>query len=714
MPTNPAIGTIATSPSQSVKNTTNVGGLININTQTAHGKTSGDKVFISGVVGTTEANNAGTNRFWTVDVVDTTNFTLRNSAFVNPIIGSTGNIFPALFQFDSNNNAYDTWFIGTSAVFCGRTIGLISDKDNTGAAAAPTRYWGEITGIIDAAHAIFKMSAFTEGTAGLSLPNTSAITNWQLSCFSRLNGFPSASCFHQDRLGLVGASNNPQQVNFSQTGLYERFAASGSSLQVADNNAIQFNLNSADMNQLFWVKSSQQSLLSGSYSAEWSIAPNTQAGALTPTNVNASQTSYFGSADIDAVQSGNATIYVQRSGRKVRELNYFFNVGTFRSTDMTEIAEHITIPQITKLAVQKESLPLVWGARSDGNLVSMSYDRDDQSVHAGWARHELGGQSDSGGTNPVVKSIACMPATANSSSFDQLWMVVQRSTLSGSTFTSIEYMTKPYDDAFIQEDAFFGDCGATYDSPVTITNISTASSAIVTAALHGFSNGDQIRIVNVVGLNSSAVNGTITNLVNEQTFTVGSSLTNTFALLNFGSSAINSLSYSAYVSSGQVRKMVQTISGLTWLAGETVGVLADGANHPDCIVSNSGLITLNYRAAKVQIGYRYNSDGQDLRQDSGSAQGSAIGETSRTSRVAVQLHNVGEFQMGASFDDLLPVQLVQADQQQADQAMPLFSGIIRDGVGAGYDFDGFICWRQNSMLPGMVQSITSFFEVQDV
>jgi len=87
-------------------------------------------------------------------------------------------------------------------------------------------------------------------------------------------------------------------------------------------------------------------------------------------------------------------MYVQRAGRKLRELVYSFQGGTFRSNDLTEIAEHITLPSITKIAVQKESQPLIWAIRSDGALVSLVYNRDDLSLSAGWMRHFLGGFSD--------------------------------------------------------------------------------------------------------------------------------------------------------------------------------------------------------------------------------------------------------------------------------------------------------------------------------
>lgn len=694
----------------------NSSGAIRIGTKNAHGYLSSDKIFISGVPGTTEANNSMSSvvtSFWSINTIDTTHFDLRGSTFTNPITGSTGLAQPALFTMASGgSNVLNPPIWNDATTNKNRNIGLINPNGN--------RYWGVIYQVLNPG------TAFVN--TGVILPSADPSTFWQLGAWSNGNGYPKATCFHQDRLVLAGPTNYPLRIDGSETGSYEIFAASGSNLQVADNNAISFNLLSEQSNPIMWIKSSAQGLLAGTQSTEWSVTPNSQTAALTPTNVNATTTSFYGSADVDAVQTGNATLYVQRAQRKIREMNFFFQIGTFRSTDLTEISEHISVPMVTKLAVQKETLPVVWAIRSDGLLLGMTYNRDDLTIKAGWARHQLGGQSDSAGTNPLVKSVAVIPASPNAASgqvpaskyttgYDEAWFVVKRSTLSGSTFCSVEYMVKPYDESFVQEDAFFGDCGATYDTSLAILGITNASSAIVTSPSHGLSNGDQIRVSGVVGLNSSAVDGngntTVTNLVNGTTFVVGSSLTNTFALLNFNSSAINSIGYGAYVSGGDIRKMVKTITGLDWLNGDTVGILADGANHPDVVVQ-SGAITLNYRAAKVQIGYRYNSDAQTLRQDGGSAQGTAIGETSRISRVAFQLHNVGEFQMGSTFLDLQTVQLEQADVQQADQAMPLFTGIIRDSINAAYDFDGFVCFRQNSMLPGAVLSLTTFNDVQDV
>lgn len=691
--------TLVTGPSYSVGGTANNGsGLIRITTTTAHTYVNGQKVYISGVTGTTEANNSGTpgdaGSYWVISVVDTTHFDLIGSTYTNAFV-SGGTVFPALFtQYD------------------GKRTGSVQNYSRLVAfQISGVRYWGTIYNVTCMAQAVF--SLYPTGTAPT---NNTVCTAWQLGVYYETNGYPSVCCFHQNRLVLAAPSNYPEQIDGSQTGLYEGFAPSDpSNLTISDSNAYQFQLNSQDVNAIRWLRSSASGLLAGTYSAEWAITPSSQQQAITPTNVNAQQTSFFGSAQVDAVQSGEAALYVQRAQRKLREMMFFWQMYTFKSTDLTELSEHITLPTITKLALQKETQPICWAVRSDGLLLSMIYKRELMDLQAAWSRNQLGGQSDTAGTNPIVQSIAVIPST--DLSFDQLWLTVKR-WINGAAVITIEYMTKIFDDSMLQEDAFQFDCGATYDSPKTITAITNASPAVVTAAGHGFSNGDTVKITSVNGLNKSTTdvdgNTTISNLVNETTFVIANVTTDTFELNDFSGNAIDSSSYGVYVSGGEVRKLVSTISGLTWLKGETVGVLADGSPHPDVTVNSSGQITLSFPAAKVQIGYRFNSDGQLLRPEAGSADGTSIGKIRRIARVAAMLHRVGDLQMGMSFDRLIPVDFSQADQQEADEATPLWSGIHRDGVESAYDFDGQVCFRQNSGLPGMINSITQILEEFDV
>lgn len=704
-----------------------VGSPILITTNFPNTYVSGMKVVVKNIVGTQEANNyigfgSSVIPYWSIEVLTPTTFTLLGSQFAHPYV-SGGDVYPALF------NGADV----------SRVVGLQQGVvENAG-----QRVWGYVTSYEGDAS---EVGFYLDGSN--TLLNTSVVIFWQLGCYfgntqaaaqletlppiSALVGgylgsssFPANVCFHQDRLCFSGSLNYPQQIDGSVIGAYEQFSPStaigSAALQVTDANAFQFTLNSTDVNALQWMKSTAQGLVSASYSNEWCLTPSSQSASISPTNVNAQQTSFFGAANVDAVMAGNAVLYIQRAQRKLREMNYFFQLGTYRSSDLTEISEHITLPTITKLAVQKETQPLVWAVRSDGALTSMTYNRDDISINAAWARHILGGRSDAAGSPPIVSSIASIPDPTNT--YDQIWMVVQRYLGNGSTVYTVEYLTNIYNDSFLQENAFQGDCGFTHDAPVpfAVTGIADSGSVLtVSLPSHGFSNGAQVKCTSVIGLNLSTtdINGnvTITSLMNNQQFLVTAATTNTFGLTTLQGANVSTAGYSPWVSGGQFRLMLKTITipGFGVMAGETLNVLADGGNHPPCLVSSTGHITLQYLAATVQVGYAFPSQGQLLRSNQGSAQGASIGSTRRVNRAAAMLHDVGDWAWGMSFTNLISYNFVQADVQQADIRTPLFSGLIREGVEAPYDFENQLCFQQNSMLPGMVQAITLFFEENDV
>lgn len=683
----------------------NGAGLIRVTTAAAHIYESGDRVVIRGTAGTTEANN-GTSSIqamsWMVTKVSATTFDLRDSTFANAYV-SGGTVYPALFQPLPGGGFEDT----------GRTVGLYGANGN--------RVYGKIKAVRDMSRVEISIKEVQGSLAPFvaeSFFAGSTAVYWQVEPFSYGNAFPSCATFHQDRLGLAGAPGFPQRVDLSVTGEYEYFAPSNSSSVVADNNAISLSLLSSRLNKIMWLKSDAQGLLAGSLSAEWAIAPNNQAAALSPTNLNAKQTSFFGSADADAIQTGNATLYIQRGGRRVRELNYFFQVDTYRSTDIAELSEHLTAPGVKSLHVQNETIPLVWSLTTDGNLRSMVYSRDDVTLKVGWAKHVLGGQSDSGGTAPSVHSKTVIPSADGN--FDQLWAVTKRF-INNTSVVGVEVMQRPFEDAIQKEDAFVVDYGGTYDSPITISNITRAGSTVITATAHGLSDGDLIKITEVIGLNSSSVNvdGVVfnSNLVNAHTFRIGSTTTNTFFLqdINNGSSYISSADWSPYVQGGEVRKLVSTITGVSWLKNETVNILTDGGEHPATQVNSAGVLTLQWPAAVVQFGYGYNSDMKTLRPDAGGEQGTAIGNLRRPYKTAIMMHNMGSISIGPSFDRLTPLtELFSAEVVAADNAPPFFSGIIREGLESSHDMEGQICVRQSGATPGMVQAIVTKMESNDI
>jgi hypothetical protein len=237
-------------------------------------------------------------------------------------------------------------------------------------------------------------------------------------------------------------------------------------------------------------------------------------------------------------------------------------------------------------------------------------------------------------------------------------------------------------------------------------------------SLHGISPGDFVKVSKIVGLNSTTadVNGfqTTTNLLNDKVFIAGTSSGTTLYLTDPNTGAtVDTAGYSLYFSGGELRRMVSTITGLTWLKNETVSVFADGKTHPDVVVNSAGVIALDYPAAVVHVGYDYDSLGKTLRPDAGAADGTSIGKLRRTYRAAFMLHRSGNLSMGPSFDKLLPVDFETFTSPQAGIAAPLYSGIARESIESEHDFEGQVCFKQNGGQPGMIQSITLMIEEND-
>ena len=95
---------------------------------------------------------------------------------------------------------------------------------------------------------------------------------------------------------------------------------------------------------------------------------------------------------------------------------------------------------------------------------------------------------------------------------------------------------------------FYKDNGQIVESDVTITGITQANPAVVTASSHGYSNGDHVWINNVVGMTE----------VNGRRYTVANKTTNTFEL-----SGVDSSSYTAYSSNGDGQKVYEIATPYT-------------------------------------------------------------------------------------------------------------------------------------------------------
>lgn len=536
-----------------------------------------------------------------------------------------------------------------------------------------------------------------------SFVNANAKLAWRLGLWSETTGYPGTVTFHEDRLFFGGSKGAPQRLDGSRSGDYENFAPTDTDGTITNSHSVGFSLNSNDVNAIRWATSDEKGMLVGTVGGEWVVRASSLNEALSPTNIGAKKATSYGSQDVQPVQIGKSTIFVQRSGRLIRELNYYYDVDGFRASDLTQLAEHITQTGIVQMAAQKSPQQFVWCVRNDGQLACMTYDRDLDALKVGWHRHILGGTSDAGGSDATVESVGVIESADGER--QDLWIIVKRF-INGAIVRHIEYLTKIFDDEDEQRDAHFLDAGLEYDNPLAISAITVANPAVVTVTAHGLLNGDKILINDVAGMD---VDGE--SQLNSNTYFVRNKTPNTFQLEDVHSNIVNSSTFNPYIEGGFVRKLISTLSGLNHLEGQTIDILGDGAVQPSKTVVK-GKITLSDMAATVHIGYGYQSDGSLLRIEAGSADGAALGKTRRTHRVGILLHRSLGLELGPDFDRLSTITFRTA-ADHLTRAPALFSGIISENFEAGYDFENYICWRQAQPLPSMVLAILPQLVTQD-
>lgn len=411
--------------------------------------------------------------------------------------------------------------------------------------------------------------------------------------FVGAGNYPGAVGYYQQRLVFAGSNLSPQTVWMSKTGLFKNF---GYSIPNKDDDAITFTIASKEVNRMRHLLGLRK-LLGLTSGGEWTFT-GADTG-LTAKTIQASQEGYDGSSIVPPVVVGNSAVYVQARGNRVSSFGYSINDDGFAAADLTLFSAHLFKgKELTSVAYQKIPDSIVWYVRDDGVLLGLTYLPEQQLV--GWHWHD---------TDGFVESIACIAEGQE----DALYMVVRR-TINGVQKRYVERMASRQVTSI--EDAFFVDCGLTYDGRNTdVSKTMTLSGGtswgypeVVTMTAGGhtpFTAGS-------VGVNYSlkldvidAEGEPTTEIVRVEVVGYTSPSVVTVKLLIVCPESLRSHAASAWA------RQVKTLSGLGHLEGKTVSVLADGNVQPQVVVSG-GAITLQSYAGIVHAGLPYTSDMETL------------------------------------------------------------------------------------------------------
>lgn len=260
--------------------------------------------------------------------------------------------------------------------------------------------------------------------------SSSASANWSLGAFSETTGHPSCVTFFEQRLVFAATLSQPQTIFFSKSGDYENMDENRGGT-IADDDAIIYTIASNQVNAIRFMTATR-TLIIGTAGGEFAVSGGSVDTAITPTNILIKKQSNNGAANVDALAVGNATLFLQRARRKLRELAYNFDVDGYVAPDLTILAEHISEGGFKQLSYQQEPNQIIWCVRNDGQLVGLTYQREQQVV--AWHRHIFGGVFGSG--NAVCESVATIPTD---DSEYQTYVIIKR-TINGATKRYVEFI----------------------------------------------------------------------------------------------------------------------------------------------------------------------------------------------------------------------------------------------------------------------------------
>lgn len=216
--------------------------------------------------------------------------------------------------------------------------------------------------------------------------SSTATRTWYEPVFAKPNGWPAAVAFHDGRLWFGGTTAQPDGLYGSTINQYFNFDV-GEGL---DNQAVQVSIGSEDISNIQHIVSNRD-LQIFTATGEF-IAPRSNAQVLTPANTRVIRQTPYGCSFVTPVPFDGGTLFIQNSGKGVREFIYADAENSYASTDLSLLASH--------LIVSPQDLAVLYGSasrneqyagivNSDGTLAVFHSARAEQL--AGWVLWSMDG-----------------------------------------------------------------------------------------------------------------------------------------------------------------------------------------------------------------------------------------------------------------------------------------------------------------------------------
>lgn len=272
------------------------------------------------------------------------------------------------------------------------------------------------------------------------------------------DNYPRRIGFFEQRMVLASTPDQPNTywLSKSPSGTSQDLQLKDFGLGTADDDGIKITTTSGQAQEIQWLIEDRH-LVSGTSGGIRTIGGAGYNEALTLKSIQNRMQTKEGASTVKPLKAGDSVLYLSRNRQRLHETRFTFEKEGWVSPPISVGSEHITKPGIGQMAYSDEPDSIIWMARDDGQLVGVTYDPNQSLL--GFHRHKLGGTAD-GKDHAVVESVAC----AFEGQRRALYLAVKRD-INGSTVRTVERLEPLFrqDDGLTRSDAFFVDCGGTYD-----------------------------------------------------------------------------------------------------------------------------------------------------------------------------------------------------------------------------------------------------------
>lgn len=224
----------------------------------------------------------------------------------------------------------------------------------------------------------------------VDFPNTNNILegNWEIETgyepsWSTTRGWPSCGAFHQNRLWLGNSGQRSEAIWGSVVGDYFNFDIGSS----ADDDAIDFNIEDNVVQYIVSGRNLQIYTTGGEY-----FVPTNVGDPITPSKLLIPKATSHGVKKIKPRAIGGVSVFVEASGRVVREFVYNDLEQNYNAKNISILSPHLIVDPVSVAVRQSRAnspADYFYSVNSDGTMAVLNVARDQELL--AWSLFETQG-----------------------------------------------------------------------------------------------------------------------------------------------------------------------------------------------------------------------------------------------------------------------------------------------------------------------------------